>query len=207
MGKTVTGDKVTVNGSETYDLVDCETFSVNGATTINGDLHANRVNVNGSATIGGNLDAHEVTIKGSATIDGSVVASEATFMGSASVGELTDVTDLSIRGAGTFQNVIADEFDLILGDTTEADSVRATNVKAGRQEESSFLKRILNVGSPIFEVGVVEGETVDLDDTRAETIVGKRVTLGSNVEVDTVYVDELDAPDSTIGEVRDRDEY
>jgi cytoskeletal protein CcmA (bactofilin family) len=208
--------------------VAADSLSGDGTTKIGGDASVDHLRADGTMKVGGNLDGHEVESDGTMKVSGSLVASDARFDGTGKVRGLTDVTELSVDGTGKFDDVNADTltgkgsfraadvnagtFDLSLGGDSAADSVRGTEVRVRRRDSSSASlgKKLLNLSGddPVFEVGVVEGETVELDATRAETVVGERVTLGADADVETVYTDSLDDhADATVGDVRPREEY
>ncbi|WP_232686181.1 hypothetical protein [Halobacterium zhouii] len=196
-----------------------------GTVKIGGDASVDHLRADGTTKVGGNLDGHHVESDGTMKVGGSLVASDARFDGTGKVRGLTDVTELGVDGTGKFGDVNAETltakgslraedvnarvFDLALDGDSEADSVRGTQIHVRRRESDSSLgSKLLNRGDPVFEVGVVEGETVELDATRAETVVGDGVTLGPDVNAETVYTDDLDAhDDATVGDVRPRDDY
>lgn len=210
--------------------VAADSLTGDGTTKIGGDASVDRLRSDGTIKVSGNLDGHDVESDGTMKVGGSLVASDASFDGTGKVRGLTDVTELSVDGTGKFDDVNADTltgkgsfhaadvnartFDLTLGGDSSADSVRGTEVRVRRRDSSSAAslgKKLLNLGGdddPVFEVGVVEGETVELDATRAETVVGDHVTLGPDARVETVYTDDLeDHADAHVGDVRPRDDY
>lgn len=218
----VRAESVAVDGSASVggDL-DAERLDADGTTKVGGDASVDDFAADGSTTVGGNLDGQEIDGDGSTTVEGSVVAATATFDGSVTVEGTTDVTDLAVDGVGRFGDVNADAFtaegslhardvsagtfELALQGDSEAASVAGTDVTVRRAEgSSSLLGKFLNRGDPVFEVDAVRGETVDLDATCAETVVGEAVRLGPDADVGVVYADDLDAHgDARVGDVRD----
>jgi cytoskeletal protein CcmA (bactofilin family) len=226
VGGGVRGDVVTVDGTAKFRSdVTADRVEVDGTAKIVGDASGSEFVADGTLKVDGNLDGHDVECDGTAKVSGSVVAADARFDGSAKVGGLTDVTDLVVDGSGKFGDVNADaltasgslragdvaarRFELTLEDESRADSVRATEVVVRAGESGPSLgKKLLGRGDAVFAVDTVEGETVNLDATDAETVVGDRVTLGPDASVDVVYSDDLDAaPDADVGDVRPRDAY
>ena len=278
MGDTIRGERISINGAETYDEVDCEEFHVNGTGTVSGDLYATTVDVDGTANVGGrvdavdvdidgttkadsdvrgetvtvdgtakfasnlsadhlaidgtakvggNLDGHGVEADGTLKVSGNLVAADARFDGTVKVGGVTDATTLTVDGAGEFGDANADEFaasgsvyadsvsartvDVTVEGRSEVGAVHGTDVAVRAGDRSrSLASKLLNAGQKdeqVFAVDTVEGETVELDATRAGTVVGDSVTLGPDAEVDVVYTDDLDAADATVGDVRPREEY
>lgn len=226
VGERVYAETVEVDGTTKFrDDLTADRATVDGTAKIGGDASVDEFRADGTLKVAGNLDGHDVEADGTIKVEGSLVASDARFDGTAKVGGLTDVTDLAVDGTGKFGDVNADAltatgslraddvvartFDLTVHDESRADAVRATDVAVRRREGGpSLAGKLLGSGDPVFEVGTVEGETVELDGTEADTVVGDRVTLGPHAAVDTVYTDDLDAdPDADVGDVLPREEY
>ena len=222
----VLADRVLVSGAaDVGGRVDARELDSDGSLSVGGVVHVDAVHLDGATDVGGNLDAHEVDGEGATEVQGSVVASEARFDGTVSVGGLTDVTTLTVDGVGRFADVnagtfavegaleaadvAADSFTLTLGDDSTADAVTAPEIRVRRGDRDALLlDRFVGATGGTFAVGTVAGETVDLDATDAETVVGERVTLGPDADVAVVYTDHLDAdPDAVVGEVRVYDAY
>ncbi len=202
-----------------------ETVEVDGTAKFATNLSADHLAVDGTAKVGGNLDGHEVEADGTLKVSGSLVAADAQIDGTVKVGGVTDATTLAIDGTGTFGDVNADEcsvagsvradsvsartVDVTVEGRSTVGSVRATevSVRPGDGSRSLASKLLGGDGERVFEVDTVEAESVELDATRAGTVVGDVVTLGPDAEVDVVYTDDLDAADATVGDVRPREEY
>ena len=262
----VFADEASVYGTAKVggDLL-ADELSVGGSVKIDGDASVTEATLDGATSVGSNLDGHVVEGSGATRVGGSLVASRATFDGAVKVGQLAEVTELGVRGAGSFGDVNADvfavegalvagsvvahEFELVIDGDSEADRLDGSDIVVTRgpgevsfaddlvdgKTEESFddgdggspdggLRELLRGGfgqlfdgepderfgqeDPIFEVGTVSGESVELDCTRAETVVGGRVELGANTEVEVVYTDDLDAhEDARVGEVHAYDKY
>lgn len=218
-------DRVDVSGKATVggDL-ESQDVHTTGRLDVDGNAAADQLSVSGKVAVGGNLDGHDVDASGKLAVGGSLVAAEAAVSGKVEVGGLTDVTDLTVGGAGEFVDVnvetfagagkvaadefAADRFELTVDGRSTVGTVTATEVVVrGSDESGSFLRRLLG-SEGVLDVGTVEGETVELDATRADVVVGESVTLGPDAEVGTVYADDVDAhDDATVGETRDRADY
>lgn len=203
--------------------VAAESLTGDGTTKIGGDASVDHLRADGTTKVVGNLDGHEVESDGTIKVGGSLVASAARFDGIGKVRGLTDVTELAVDGTGTFADVNAEtltakgslraaavtagSFDLSLRGDSAVEHVRGTETRVRRADAATAPDpKPLTRGAPVLRAGVVEGETVDLDATRAETVVGDHVTLGPDVHVDAVYTDDLEAhEDATIGDVRPRE--
>lgn len=218
-------DHVTVSGKATVggDL-EGQDVETTGKLEVDGSAAADQLSVSGKVAVGENLDGHDVEASGKLTVGGSLVAAEAAVSGKLEVDGLTDVTDLTVGGAGVFEDVNAetftgagkldatefhaDTFDLTADGRSSVETLTATDVVVRDSAQSeSFLRRLLG-SDGVLDVGTIEAETVDLDATRAETVVAETVTLGPDAEVETVYTDDLDAhADATVRETRDYDDY
>lgn len=198
--------------------------TVDGTGKVGGDASVDHVVADGTLNVSGNLDGHDVAGDGTVKIGGSVVAADARFDGTVKIGGLTDATELSVDGTGKFGDVNAETcgvtgrivanavsartFDLELQGASEISTLDADEVRVAESDASRSLgARLLGREDRVLEVDTVVGETVDLDATTADTVVGERVTLGPDADVGTVYADELDADDATVAEVRAFEEY
>ena len=222
----VLADRVVVNGAaQVGGRVDAHDLDSDGSLTVGDVFHVDVVHLEGATEVGGNLDAHEVAADGATEVLGSLVAAEARFDGTVSVGGPTDVTTLSVDGVGRFDDVnagafavdgaleasdvAADSFSLDVHDDSAVDAVTATEVRVTRgDDDPSVPERFVGSAAGTFTVDTVEGGTVELDATDAETVVGERVTLGPDADVAVVYTDDLDAhPSAAVGEARKFDAY
>jgi cytoskeletal protein CcmA (bactofilin family) len=226
---TVSGDaradEVDVSGKATVggDL-DSQDVDTTGKLEVGGDAAADELSVSGKLDVGGNLDGHDIDASGKLDVDGSLVAAAVSTSGKVEVGGLTDVTELTVGGAGSFGDVnvgsfvgagkvtadefAAERFELTVDGRSRVAAIEATEVVVRDTDDSgSFLRRLLG-SDGVLDVGTVEGETVELDATRADTVVADTVVLGPDTDVETVYADEVDAHgDATVGETRDRAAY
>jgi cytoskeletal protein CcmA (bactofilin family) len=226
VGGSLEAEDVDVDGGLTVDGdAAASSLEVDGSGSFGRAVSADYVEATGSLSVEGNLDAHDVEGEGATSLAGSVVANEAEFAGTVSVEGVVDVRELEVDGAGSFADVSAavvevdgslsagevttDWFELDVTAHSPVDRVAATEVHVEREGGiAGFLRRLVRRGDPVLEVDTVVGEAVDLDATRAGTVVGDEVRLGENAEVDVVYTDELwDAPGATVGDVRPRAEY
>jgi cytoskeletal protein CcmA (bactofilin family) len=225
VSRDLLADEVDVSGKATVggDL-ESQDVETTGKLTVDGSAATDALTVSGKVAVGGNLDGHDVDASGKLDVDGSLVAAEASVSGKVEVGGLTDVTDLTVGGAGAFADVnvetfagagkvdadefAADRFELTVDGRSTVGSLTASEVVVRDSDESgSFLRRLLG-SDGVLDVGTVEGETVDLNATRADTVVGDAVALGPDAEAGTVYADDLDVhDDATVGEIRDRADY
>ncbi|MFC5972182.1 hypothetical protein ACFPYI_12650 [Halomarina salina] len=222
----VLADRVLVDGAtDVGGRVDARELDADGSLTVAGVVHVDVVHLDGATEVGGNLDVHEVDGDGATEIAGSLVASGARFDGTVAVGGLTDVTTLTVDGVGRFDDVnadaftvdgalhagdvAADSFEFDVHDDSTAETVSGAEIRVRRGDhDPSLLARFVGSDDGTFTVGTVEGGTVALDATDAETVVGEHVTLGPDADVAVVYTDDLDAdPAASVGEVRSFDAY
>ena len=262
----VFADEASVYGTAKVggDLL-ADELSVGGSVKIDGDASVTEATLDGATSVGGNLDGHVVEGSGATRVGGSLVAGRVTFDGAVKVGEFAEVTELGVRGAGSFGDVNADvfaaegglvagsvaahEFELVIEGDSEVDRLDGDDIVVTRGSGTvsfaddpvdgtldelfddgdggfpdGWLGGLLGGGfgqlfdgelgdgfgqeDPVFEAGTITGESVELDCTRAETVVGEHVELGADTEVEVVYTDDLQAHENArVGEVRAYDEY
>lgn len=176
-------------------------MKTSGAISVENDVTAVELHVSGSGKYGGCVRAEElvsisgaiqargnvesgkkVRLSGSARIDGDVIAEEITLSGG------FDVTGL-ING---------EKVEIILGrggNQKKAGSVGGSEitVRCKKEDENfgavlGFLEKLFSSDNdvPTFETDVIEGDVINLENTKANVVRGKEINIGDGCEIGRV---------------------
>ena len=217
-GGTFTGGTygdVTFNGSGTINGdVDAITYRVNGAGTANGRVKAQSITVNGTAGFNGEVQANELVVNGDASIRDGAGVGKLVVKGNLSVGGGISAHEVEIRGFLRMGGDCQAETFTGEGGFTVAGLLNAGNIDVTVQAPSSAREiggeRIV-VRQPIGTLGsltglltiwaekrltaqTIEGDVVWLENTTAQVVRGKNVTIGAGCVVQLVEYAESYTP-------------
>ena len=217
-GGTFTGGTygdVTFNGSGTINGdVDAITYRVNGAGTSNGRVKAQSIIVNGTAGFNGEVQANELVVNGDASIRDGAGVGKLVVKGNLSVGGGISAHDVEIRGFLRMGGDCQAETFIGEGGFTVAGLLNAGNIDVTVQAPSSAREiggeRIV-VRQPSGTLGSltglltiwaekrltaqsIEGDVVWLENTTAQVVRGKNVTIGAGCVVQLVEYAESYTP-------------
>lgn len=99
MGDT-TRDRVSIDGSASYDRVDCDVFDVDGTGKVDGDVSADEVSIDGTAKVDGRVDAGTLDVDGTAKAGGDVHSERVEVDGTAKFGGALSADALRVDGTG-----------------------------------------------------------------------------------------------------------
>lgn len=206
VGRTAGGefDKVAINGRGTVDgNLDCEIFECNGGGVVNGDVKGKTVEVNGNAVVKGNVDAEEmilhgnasirgntmvrsIEISGNGTVDGHLRGERVKIHGKISVGEDCEAERFEANGRFKIGGLLnAEEVNIRLYGESRVKEIGGQSV---RVEQKIFgLIKILKAFFPArLFAETIEGDEIDLEDTKAHVVRGNNVRIGPGCEIDLV---------------------
>jgi cytoskeletal protein CcmA (bactofilin family) len=196
--------RVTINGKGTINGdVESQIFESNGKATLHGNLISEKTMVSGFAKINGNIGGNELRIDGIATISGKVNCEYFIVSGKAHIGSSVKVEEIKIQGKinvdgdcesetylseGNFHIdglLSADKVDISLLGHCKAREVGGQTITV--RKGASGLGLIVNTFlTNVFETELVEGDTIDLDFTKAKMVRGNDVTIGQDCEIERV---------------------
>jgi cytoskeletal protein CcmA (bactofilin family) len=200
--------------------VNCENFKCNGESKVLGSMSANTAKVNGSATITGNLKTNEMKILGHAKIKGNVESKETKINGQVEIDGSLSSDEIRIAGDARVNfDCSAESFDASggfkIGGFLNADDVniklygpcsvkeigcsKITVKKGNAFNLRSFIKSIF----PSFDsfgglsVDVIEGDDINIENTKARIVRGNNVTVGAGCEIELIeYKSTIQKTDS-----------
>ncbi|WP_157842733.1 polymer-forming cytoskeletal protein [Bacillus alkalisoli] len=213
-----TFNTVAVNGSATLNGdIHCKEFKINGTCEVKRSLKTEKGTVRGNAEIKEDLYVGDFNIYGNASMKGNMFASIINVKGACDVGESLSAEHIQTYGRlRVGENCQAEDFYsegyFEIGDTLKANSVElimrnhskssvekifAEKVHVKMQEDNTLVKVLKSIFSSStsrgrLKIEEIHGETITLENTKAELVKGNNVTLGKNCIVELVeYSDTL----------------
>ena len=224
------GENVNAGGPTNRSSVDCETFSAAGVTNVDGDVDADDVSLKGVTNVGGDVTVDSFVSKGTTKITGALDADDATAKGTTAIDGDVKVTTLDVKGSARFGDVSADSFSakgaLTLADlsaeeveirgTVEATTVDAEELFIELGDDESTVETIDATTVTVerdrerhdgrLKVGRVSGDTVSIEHTIADEVIGETVSLGPGAHVGVVRAEELNVDErATVERTEERE--
>lgn len=203
----VTGDveaeTVKVSGSAKMDgNVQARGFKASGSFTVTGDLSAGQFKCSGSGKIGGAARADSFRTSGSVSVGGKLTGGTAEISGSAKVANDVEMEEFRSRGAFAIEGLLsADSIEIALGGDSRAREVGGECVRVMSRGSARRRAGWLGGHSATLSAEIIEGDDVYLEATQADTVRGRRVTIGPGCDIKAVEFGEslqID-PDATVG--------
>ena len=199
-------DGVSHAGGGTYDTV-----SLDGVSTINGNVISRTFQVNGQCKVIGNLETEEMkcdgmlnvkgnaqvvkgNVGGMATIEGSLVGEQVELYGLLKVKKDCEIERFEADGVFLIDGHLhAGTVDVHLHGLSRASEIGGESIRVRRESKSKWnLLRLFRKFSPELRAKVIEGDDLDLEYTSAEIVRGNRVTIGEGCSIGRVeYRQEL----------------
>lgn len=202
---------VTLNGRGTINSdVECSLFDCNGSGVIKGNVKSEKMKINGNAKFHASIESQKMTVDGSAKIDQNVQVEHLKVSGHATVGGKLKGEEVIIHGIlKVGEDCEAEKFKakyrFTIGGLLNADLIdvqiygdcRAKEIGGQtitvKQHKGSLIGTLFK---PFFntqlETELIEGDKIDIENTKAQIVRGKHVTIGENCEIGLVeYTDEI----------------
>lgn len=204
-------NNATINGNgQIHGDVECVDFVCNGNADIAGSINAKSIKVNGHTNFAGNVTAQSLQINGNCAADGDVSGGDLKINGFADIkGNLRGEQIKQTGGITVKGDCNAESFATMggftIGGLLNADSININlhyrckvreigcekiEVKVGR--EFQLLRIIKSLLIPkgfyelLLETDVIEGDVIDLEQTKAKVVRGNDVKIGKNCDIDLV---------------------
>ncbi|MDF2606883.1 MAG: hypothetical protein K0S34_1078 [Bacillales bacterium] len=220
-------DKVIINGNGNIkgDLV-CSTFKTNGVSEVLGNMETKKLTINGTCEVNGKVSAEILSVNGHLDIEGSVISKDVKVDGYLEIdGSLnTDIIKtrgvLKVKGdcnAEQFNSQGMFNIDGLLnaGDVNVeivgkayAKEIGAENVKVKIKPTMAKLKKFIHKFLSFIEINdgltvdVIEGDIIELENTKAKIVRGSIINIGKDCIIDRVeYKDSFTKDDkATVSE-------
>ncbi|MBG9768418.1 polymer-forming cytoskeletal protein [Bacillus vallismortis] len=199
-----TFQSVEINGSGTVaGDVECETFSFHGTGKADGSVKAKAITINGSGKIQGDVDTESIRINGTGFIEGEVSAKQLKIAGSSTFGGTVKADGIVISGKTVMEADCETETFLSEGKCNISGLLNADQVKiklsAGESDVREIGCRHLQVTGrkgmltllrllpqPVLTAELIEGDVIELANTKAKTVRGNKVIIGPDCQIETV---------------------
>ncbi len=194
----------TINGD-----IDCEEFKISGSCTVKGNIKAKTGKVSGSASISGSIESDSFKVSGSTNIGGSVDSAKFNINGSADVDGEVNCEEIEVGGSIKIGGDCNSESFLATGQFKIDGFLNAGKIVAQLYGPS----RVREIGCEVITVNkwkgfsfrnifssillavdvfdgltveLLEGDEINLANTRAKIVRGHNVVIGRNCEIDLV---------------------
>jgi cytoskeletal protein CcmA (bactofilin family) len=205
-----TFEQALINGKGTINgTLDCTYFKCNGTGRVTGDVVSEKAKINGNAKINGKVSCINFTIEGTASIKEDVNIDEMTVRGKGSIGRNVKGEIIKVQGSITVgMDCEVEKFHLdgrfTINGLLSAEKIEMNitgDCKAGEiggqtihvRQKTNPLRNLLKPVFPIkLETDLIEGDFIELENTKARTVRGNHIIIGENCEVEFVeYKDSL----------------
>ena len=158
-----------------------ETAAISGSLKCEGDAKLGSAKVSGGCTVEGKVEAKELKISGGLRCGGDVNAESFACSGGVKIGGLLNAETIVISASGD----------------SEVGDIGCSSITV-KQEHFTF-----GIHRGSLKAGTIEGDTVQLEYTKAEVVRGKNVTIGKKCEIGRVeYTGTLEILDG--GKVKEQ---
>ncbi|NWQ43700.1 polymer-forming cytoskeletal protein [Bacillus sp. EB106-08-02-XG196] len=196
-------NSVSINGkgSVTGD-VECSELDFNGSGSVAGNVVVNHARINGRGKINGNMESQILTVDGTAGVTGNLLVKKLKVSGKANVGGKIKGDEIKIRGRLTVgEDCEAETFkaesQFSIGGLLNADLVDITIFADCHAKEiggqTILIKQknsLLGYFKPFVRTQLktecIEGDKIEIENTKAGIVRGKNVVVGANCEIDVV---------------------
>lgn len=188
-------ERFAVSGSaHSAGVIECSgELSVSGSLKTDGGVKADRARISGSTAIGGDLCANTLKIAGSAAVSGNCTVTEASISGSIKVGGGLSAEKLVLGGKATIEGLLnaeTAEITLHAGcGCSEIGAIGGGRVTVRRHNGSAVSGLVAIFGGRGFaslKTTSIEADSVELENTTADTVRAVDVTLGDGCDIGTV---------------------
>ncbi|MDR7080175.1 cytoskeletal protein CcmA (bactofilin family) [Neobacillus niacini] len=209
-------NEVTLNGKGTVNSdVECTNFDCNGLGTVNGNLAATTANISGNGKINGSIEGQSLSIDGTAKVKNNVIVKNLEVSGKTSVGGKIKSEDIKIKGRITVgEDCEAETFKaeshFTIGGLLNADLIDITIFSDCKAKEIGGQTILIKQKATLFglflpfiqtqlETELIEGDRIEIENTKADIVRGNNVTIGPNCTIGIVeYSGELSLDEKAV---------
>lgn len=175
--------KITGDG-HFHDSVICRRLSLTGNAKVKGNLQAEKMRITGELAAADTLSGQ--SLRGTGEIKaGAVRMEEMDFNGSLVAAGDCEGGKLHIKGAVQIDGLLsADELEISLYGSSRAKEVGGGTITIKRSKAGKLLNLLkMNPAGAVFTAGLIEGDTVELHATAADTVRGEHVIIGPDCTI------------------------
>lgn len=198
----VTGDlkceSFVCSGASTVEgSIECNNFACSGATKVKGELKSTgTVKISGATIIKGMVSADEIRSSGTFHSETTVSAnSSANMSGSTRIDGDLEAENINISGIINISGLInGGNISISPSGNSRAGSIGGTNItiKNTTPDYINFIAKLFSNRNTNFslETDLIEGDKIEIFNTKAKLVRGGVVTVGDGCEVDRVEYSE-----------------
>lgn len=166
--------------------VDCLKLSLTGETAVAGSLRMDKMKITGEFAVEGILEGH--SLRGQGEIKAaSTRISQVDFNGNLEVLGDCEAEELRISGAIHVAGLLnAEQLEISLYGPSAAKEVGGSAITIKRSKAGLLMNLVKPNPKVMFTAGLIEGDRVDLNYTKAEVVRGDHVIIGAECEINTV---------------------
>jgi cytoskeletal protein CcmA (bactofilin family) len=206
----VTGDlkaeEVRISGAGKVEgNVEATQVSVSGGASFAGSVVADEMSVSGAARIGGEAKVRELKCSGTFRVTQSISAEYVKVSGHIHVGGNLEAEIFRASGGFTVEGLLAaDKIEVRLGGRCFAREIGGEKIevlRGGFRERGILFDGLVRMfsggGLAELKAGTIEGDDIELEDTTADAVRGKRIKLGPGCKITSVEYSETLAAHSS----------
>ncbi|WP_433750881.1 cytoplasmic protein [Falsibacillus pallidus] len=201
-------DKITIRGEGTilHD-VECQVFKTFGSSELQGDIRYEKLDVFGETNVKGAMQGtelkvigqltsgsdaaiHKTKVRGSLDLAGGIKGEKADIKGSISSGGNIEMEIFQLHGNFTAEGLLSAEvldIGLRFG-VSRAAEIGGSKISVKKKSALPFFP--FGKGDGTLEVKIIEGDDISIENTRADIVRGRNVTVGSGCEIGLVEYSE-----------------
>ncbi|MTT33095.1 hypothetical protein GMB86_13870 [Terrilactibacillus sp. BCM23-1] len=165
--------------------VKSENMKISGNSKILGSLTSETMDISGSITIDGNADVKSIHISGFSRIKGNIKSEMVSLSGNIKLFGSLESDSVHLKGGFMIQDLLsADEITIGIGGDCKVKEIGCGTLKVTKRTFG------LDILSKLFSKHLItdqiEGDDIYLEYTKAKTVRGNRVTIGSGCEIEHV---------------------
>ncbi|WNS44592.1 hypothetical protein [Paenibacillus sp. MMS20-IR301] len=166
--------------------VDCLKFSQTGEVAVNGNLRLQQMKITGECEVKGRVDGASLRGQGQLTAGGGLRIGDIRLTGGIKTGNDCEAEQLQLSGVIEVSGLLnAGKLELSMYGPCSAAAVGGGRISIKRSRTGALLK-IGQQHAMTFTARLIEGDELELQATRAETVRGGRIIIGPGCEIETV---------------------
>lgn len=166
--------------------VDCLSLSLTGETVVAGSLRMDKMKITGELAVEGIFEGD--SLRGQGEIKAaSTRIDQLNFNGNLEVRGDCEAEELRISGAINVAGLLnAEQLEINLFGPCAAKEVGGSAITIKRSKAGLLLNLVKPNPKALFTAGLIEGDRVDLNYTKADVVRGDHVIIGADCEINTV---------------------
>lgn len=200
----ISADKIEVNGQGTFQgIVNAQKLEINGSALLERIIHSEKLSVDGHATFKDNINTRKLRISGFASIKGNVSGETITIEGKTTIDGDCSAENFKVLGPIKITGTLnAEEITIEPKWKCDINEIGCRKLHV-QYEKDPFWNVIESLITTTLTVGVIEGDDIHLENTKAKIVRGKNISIGKNCKIDLIeYTDTFKrSDDATVRQI------